>query len=65
MIVQIGETAGKIWQLLDMRGDLTLAQIKNEIKSDNFVLVAAIGWLARENKVLINKSGRSLKMRLR
>ena len=65
MIVQIGETAGKIWQLLDIQGELTLTRIKSEVKAEDLILHAALGWLAREKKIKIVKSGRSLTISLR
>lgn len=46
-----GENAGKIWRLLNEKGELTFAQIKKELKGKNEDLYMAIGWLLRENAV--------------
>ena len=45
------DSAGKIWRTLDKKGTLEKQKILNmtEIKETDFY--AAIGWLARENKI--------------
>ena len=65
MNVEIGEFAGTIWQLLNTRGPLTLAKIKNSTKQNDFIISAALGWLAREDKIDIQKSGRSVQIKAR
>lgn len=64
MIVKIGETAGQIWHFLNQVGESSLTQIKKEINADDFLITAAIGWLARENKVKIDRSGRKINISL-
>ncbi|HNR67604.1 MAG TPA: winged helix-turn-helix domain-containing protein [bacterium] len=64
MIVKIGETAGQIWHFLNQVGESSLTQIKKEIDADDFLITAAIGWLARENKVKIDRSGRKINISL-
>lgn len=54
----IGETAGKIWHLLNKKGKLSVGQITKELNADTFTTYAAIGWLAREAKVLVTQKGR-------
>ncbi len=58
MINLIGETAGKVWSFLDRYGEADLKQIKKELKADANLILQAIGWLAREDKLLIEKKGR-------
>jgi len=62
---QVGETAGKIWHLLDDSGPQTLAQIKKKFNGSGEVVVFALGWLAREDKVDICQDKKSLKVALR
>jgi hypothetical protein len=62
---QVGETAGKIWHLLDDSGPQTLAQIKKKFNGSGEVVVFALGWLAREDKVDISQDKKSLKVALR
>ena len=61
----IGQAAGEIWQLLDSQGEQSVAAIKKAISAPDDVILAAIGWLAREDKLNFSKSGRSLTISLR
>ncbi len=55
----IGETAGKIYQVLEKKGPMTDAALKKEIKVANRDLFDhAIGWLAREGKVSFQGEGK-------
>ncbi len=47
----VGENAGKVWRLLNEKGELTFTQIKKELKGKNEDLYMAIGWLLRENNI--------------
>ncbi len=58
MIYQIGEIAGKVWMFLKQNGESNLNQLKKGIKADPNVTLQAIGWLAREDKLRIEKRGR-------
>jgi len=62
---QVGETAGKIWHLLDDGGPQTLAQIKKKLNGSGELVVFALGWLAREEKVDISQDKKSFKVALR
>jgi hypothetical protein len=58
MIHQIGEIAGKVWMFLKQNGESNLNQLKKGIEADPNVTLQAIGWLAREDKLRIEKKGR-------
>ncbi len=58
MIHAIGETAGRIWKFLNEHGEANLNQIKKNVKGDANLILQAIGWLAREEKLRIEKKGR-------
>ncbi len=58
MIYQIGEAAGKVWMFLKQNGESNLNQLKKGIKADPNLILQAIGWLAREDKLRIEKEGR-------
>lgn len=49
----IGYNAGLVWNALNEADALGLKQIKKVTKLKDKELYAALGWLARENKVLI------------
>ena len=62
---QVGETAGKVWSLLNDRGPQTLAQLKKTLDGAGELVGFAIGWLAREDKVTITQEKKSLKVALK
>jgi len=57
MINSIGETAGKVWKFLNEKGEANLSQLKKGVKADQNLILQAIGWLAREDKLNIEKKG--------
>ncbi len=60
MIQPIGETAGKVWRLLNENGEASLSQLKRSVEADPNLILQAIGWLAREDKLRIEKNRRSV-----
>ena len=55
----IGETAGDVWCLLDKSGEVPLTKLVKKINAPRDVVMQAVGWLARENKLQIEEDGRS------
>jgi hypothetical protein len=47
----IGSNAGKIWHFLDAQKEADVTTIMQRTKIDEQNVHAAIGWLARENKI--------------
>jgi len=64
-IDQIGETAGTVWQLLSDVGPLSLSKLARQIDAPRDVVMQAIGWLAREDKIWIDEESRSRIVSLR
>lgn len=62
---EIGRVAGDVWGLLIQDGGQTLAAIKKSVAAPADVVTAAIGWLAREDKLEFTTSGRVVKISLR
>ena len=62
---QIGETAGKVWRLLEEGGPHSYSKLIKEIDEPRDLVLQAIGWLAREDKLDIQetKRGRMLSLR--
>jgi len=58
MIPKIGETAGKVWKFLEEKGEANLTQMKKGVKANPDLILQAIGWLAREDKLQIKKKER-------
>jgi hypothetical protein len=63
--IEIGHVAGEVWGALTRNGALTVAAIKKEVKAPGDVVAAAIGWLAREEKLNFDTAGRVVKISLR
>lgn len=52
--VQIGFMAGKIWQLLSNNSQWSYSELKKVSGLSDIELGAALGWLAKENKVVFD-----------
>ena len=63
-IDQIGETAGVVWHILDENGPMSLAKLAKSMDVPRDVVMQAIGWLAREEKVEIEEASRGRIIRL-
>jgi hypothetical protein len=62
---EIGEAAGKVWSYLDSHGQTTVAKLKAGAKLPDDLLQQAIGWLAREGKIVLERKGRTVSVSLR
>ncbi|MBN1153557.1 winged helix-turn-helix domain-containing protein [candidate division KSB1 bacterium] len=65
MLREIGELSGIVWRLLKANGEMTTAAIKKETNQSDFMVGAAVGWLAREDKLNFKKSARIIKVSLK
>jgi hypothetical protein len=63
--IEIGHVAGEVWGALTRTGPLTVAALKKEVTAPGDVVAAAIGWLAREEKLNFDTAGRVVKISLR
>lgn len=51
----IGNAAGIIWAFLDKQTEsVTLSKIKNNVDIPTTLMQMALGWLAREDKIIID-----------
>jgi len=64
-IAQIGETAGMVWKALADRGALSMAKLVKAVGEPRDTVMLALGWLAREDKILIEDDGRTRTVSLR
>jgi len=58
MSKSIGLVAGQLWQYLEKQGPSTVTKIVKESDLDVKQVQRAIGWLAKEDKVVISLKGR-------
>jgi hypothetical protein len=64
-IGEIGATAGAVWHTINEQGPLTIAKLVKEIEAPRDVVMQALGWLAREEKIEIEEDGRTRVVSLR
>jgi hypothetical protein len=62
---QIGHVAGDVWRSLDKEGGQSLTALKKATGASDELILAAIGWLAREDKLEFTASGKTVKISLR
>ena len=52
---KIGLNAGKVWRILNEKGELSMFDLCHELGLTFEDVALAIGWLARESKILLRK----------
>lgn len=62
---QIGQTAGAVWIYLTDKEKTSLATMKKDLSVSSDLLLAAVGWLAREDKLEFSVSGNSVRISLK
>jgi len=65
MSEEIGTMAGAIWQALEANGEMTVTKLKDELKAKSPLFDWAIGWLAREDKIMLTLDKRSTRVCLK
>jgi hypothetical protein len=59
-VEEIGYAAGEVWGALSSdNGGVTLAALKKSVDAPADLVLLALGWLAREDKIAIDASGRT------
>ncbi len=59
MMNQIGQGAGAVWKHLTEHSEAKPTDIKKALKLTDDVLWMAIGWLAREDKLVFKGNGKA------
>ena len=57
--------AGEIWDTLRERGEMNVAALKKAVGAKDATADWAIGWLAREDKIVLRKERNAVKIALR
>lgn len=58
--VDIGKNAGLVWEELSSNGPVTIASLKKSRNLSEVEVQRAIGWLAREDKIIFDQKGKSV-----
>ena len=64
-VAHIGATAGAVWTILRQNGPMSMAKLVKAAGGPRDIVMQALGWLAREDKVWIEEDGRSRIVSLR
>lgn len=62
---QIGKTAGDVWHTLGESGPVSSAKLVKLVGAPRDLVMQAVGWLAREEKIVIEEGGRGRTIALR
>ncbi len=63
--MNVGSIAGKIWKTLNDHGAMTANALVKTLKTNNNLVMMGIGWLLREDKLVVSKSGNTTKYNLK
>ncbi len=63
-VEEIGATSGKVWGFLAASGPVSLSALENGVDAPRSLVYMALGWLAREGKVAIERRERTIQVRL-
>ena len=55
----IGETAGIVWRILHENGSMSVTRLVKSVDKPRDLVMQAVGWLAREDKIAITGDSRS------
>jgi hypothetical protein len=61
----IGATAGVVWKQLSEKGPMDLSKLVKAVGEPRDAVMQAIGWLAREDKLMFEENGRKRTIALR
>lgn len=63
--MMFGECAGKIWRCLNDSGEMSVYEIMKNTGLKRDEVLGGLGWLGRENKIIIIKEKKGLKYSLK
>ena len=63
--MNIGSLAGKVWKKLNKDGAMTASTLAKDLDAKNNDLMMALGWLLREDKLVVTKVANSTKYSLK
>jgi len=65
MSEEIGLLAGKIWNFLNAKGEVSVLLLKTKLGVPSSLLYLALGWLMREEKIYIKQETKDYRVGLR
>jgi hypothetical protein len=65
MTEEIGTMAGAIWKTLEANGEMNVTKVKKDLKATSPLFDWGIGWLAREDKIMLTSEKRTTRVCLK
>jgi hypothetical protein len=62
---EIGTMAGEIWKALEANGETAISKLKKDLQASSPLFDWAIGWLAREDEIVLTTENRSTRVGLK
>ena len=56
---EIGMAAGEVWRYLDQTGTCKVSALTKSLSIKDKVLQRALGWLIKEDKIILTMEGRT------
>lgn len=63
--IEIGSAAGEVYRYLHENGEVSMTKLRKELELNGSRVDQALGWLAREEKILLTKDRRTVLVSLR
>ena len=60
---RVGSSAGKVWKVMDVWGEVDILTIRRIAKIPEKEIHTAIGWLAREDKIVADEQTRKFNLK--
>ena len=57
MKTKIGEMAGRVWNVLGEKESVSVSTLPQILKEKGEIVYQALGWLAKEDKIVFHKKG--------
>ena len=61
----VGETAGNVYKLLEGKGEVAFKDVREGFPDKGPLVMLAVGWLLREDKVVVQVADKGLRVRLK
>ena len=58
-IDHVGDVAGEVWQTLTGQGPMSMTKLVKHVGQPRDIVMQALGWLAREDKIDVEEQGRT------
>lgn len=65
MLENIGTTAGQVWEFLNENEEATTSRLHKKLDIPEKLVCMALGWLAREDKIVFVQEGKNQVVRLK